>query len=185
VNPIRRYIRLVWLFLTTARRPRLHIHDVARMTMRVWPTDLDELGHVNNGVYLSMMDLPRLDLLQRSRIWPLMQKAGIYPVVASQTITYRKSLKLWQKFDVETRIIGYDDRAVYIEQRFVVEGEIYARGIVKGRFIRRSGGVVGSADLQEITGIDTTSMPIPAWLAEWSQHVALPSTRREAPSVWD
>ncbi|WP_371872750.1 acyl-CoA thioesterase [Herbiconiux sp. L3-i23] len=185
MNPIRRFLRLLWLSITAKRRPRLGIHDVARMSARVWPTDLDELRHVNNGVYLSMMDHPRLDLLQRSGVWAKMQQAGVYPVVASQTITYRKSLKLWQRYDIESRIIGYDERAVFVEQRFVVGGEIYARAIVKGRFLRRTGGVVGTAELAELTGIDTASMPVPAWLHDWSEHVALPSTRQPAPSLWD
>lgn len=185
MNPIRRFVRLLWLTLTARRRAPIHLHDVARMSMRVWPSDLDELRHVNNGVYLSMMDHPRLDLLHRSGTWEPMRRAGIYPVVASQTITYRKSLKLWQRFDIESRIIGYDDRAVYLEQRFVVGGEVYARGYVKGRFLRQTGGVVGTEEVGRLTGIDVAANPVPDWMREWSDHVALPSTRLPAPSTWD
>lgn len=185
MNPFRRFLRLFWLTATKRRRPRLDIHDVARFPMRVWPSDLDELRHVNNGVYLSMMDLPRYDLLQRTDAWRRMKKAGVYPVVASQTITYRKSLTLWQRFDIETRIIGYDERAVYIEQRFVVEGEIWARGFVKGRFVRRSGGTVSTAELSEITGISTDGFELPEWLRAWSDSVVLPPSRAEAPSTWE
>ncbi len=49
------------------------------MTFRVLPTDLDVLGHMNNGVYLSIMDLGRMDLLQRSGIWSRLFGAGIFP----------------------------------------------------------------------------------------------------------
>jgi acyl-CoA thioesterase FadM len=176
---------MLQLTATAGRRPSLGIHDVARMPGRVWPTDLDELRHVNNGVYLSMMDLPRLDLLMRSGLWRRFRAAGIYPVVASQTITYRKSLRLWQRFEIETRILGYDDRAVYLEQRFVAGGEVYARGYVKGRFLRRTGGVVTIDEISALTGIDTAAHPVPDWLADWSRHVALPSTSRPAPSDWE
>jgi acyl-CoA thioesterase FadM len=185
VDILRRSLQLVRLSLTASRRPRIGLYDVARMRGRVWPTDLDEYRHVNNGVYLSMMDLPRLDLLMRSGLWPRFKAAGIYPVVASQTITYRKSLRLWQAFEIETRILGYDDRAVYLEQRFVADGEVYARGFVKGRFLRRGGGVVPIAEVGMLAGIDPAAHPVPDWLRDWSQHVTLPSTRAAAPSAWD
>ncbi|MET0590676.1 MAG: acyl-CoA thioesterase [Naasia sp.] len=184
MNPFRRFFRLLWLTATRRRRPPLDIHDVARMPMRVWPSDLDELRHVNNGVYLSMMDMPRYDLLLRSGAWAKMRRAGVYPVVASQTITYRKSLTLGQRFVIETRIVGYDERAVYIEQRFVVDGEIYARGFVKGRFVRRSGGTASTAEMAQLTGISTTGFTLPEWVTRWADDVVLPPTRAEAPSVW-
>ncbi|MCU1438385.1 MAG: thioesterase family protein [Naasia sp.] len=159
-------------------------HDVLTVSRRVWPGDLDELRHVNNGVYLSMLDLPRTELLQRSGLWSRMRAAGVYPVVAAQTIAYRKSLQLWQRFTIESRVLGYDDRAVFIEQRFVVDGEVYARAYVLGRFLRRTGGVVPMDELARLTGIDVAGWPVDEWLHEWSRGVALPSTRRPAPSVW-
>ena len=174
-----RYLRIKY-----SKAPRLHAHDVATMRMRVWPSDLDELRHMNNGVYLSTMDLPRYDLIQRSGLWPRLQAAGVYPVVITQTITYRKSLELWQRYEVESRILGYDDRAVYIEQRFVVDGEIYARGIVAGRFLRRRGGTVPIEEVGEIAGIDVRQHPVPEWVRDWAAAVALPSTRTPAPSEW-
>ncbi len=163
----------------------MDLHDVLRVRRRVWPGDLDELRHVNNGVYLSILDLARYELLKRSGVWRRMQREGLYPVVAAQTIAYRKSLRLGQRFAIETRILGYDDRAVYLEQRFVVAGEIYARGFVKGRFLRRGGGVVSVAEVGALAGIDPAAHPVPEWLRSWSEHVTLPSTRAPAPSVWD
>ncbi len=179
---IRRFLRL--LQLTFVRRPSMDPRDVLRVRRRVWPGDLDELRHVNNGVYLSMLDLARYELLRRAGLWERMRKAGVYPVVASQTITYRKSLELGQRFEIESRILGYDARAVFLEQRFVAAGELYARAYIMGRFLRRSGGVVPIAELGELTGIDTGAWPVPAWLTEWAQAVALPSTRQPAPSDW-
>lgn len=179
IQRVTRYVRAA-----SRRAPKLGVHDVATMSMRVWLSDLDELRHMNNGVYLSTMDIPRYALLQRSGLWPTLNKAGIYPVVVAQTMTYRKSLELGQRYDLESRVIGYDDRAVYLEQRFVVKGEIYARGILAGRFLRRTGGVVTIEELGRIAGINPADHPIPTWVAAWAAAVALPSTRADAPSDW-
>lgn len=177
--------RTLLLMRTARRRSALGIHDVAVTPFRVLPTDIDILRHMNNGVYLSIMDLGRMDLLVRSGVWAAFQRLGFYPVVASETITFRKSLQPWQRFDVETRIAGYDAKSVYIEQRFVVDGEIYAQGFVRGRFLKRSGGTVALPELAEAIGVDTSTLTLPEWIERWAAEVALPPTRAEAPSTWN
>lgn len=185
VDWFRRYTRLLRLALGARRGPELDLHDVGVTRERVWLSDIDELRHMNNSVYLQLMDHSRLDLMLRSGAWPLMRAAGVYPVVTTQTITYRQSLELGERFTIETRIAGYDERAVYIEQRFIRGGEVTARAFVAGRFLRVRGGVVPTAELGEIVGVDVTARPIPAWMAEWAVSTRLPSTKSPAPSIWD
>lgn len=148
------------------------------------PNDLDPQRHMNNGVYLSMTDLGRVDLLVRSGIWRELNARNYYGVVVSSTITYRRSLDPWQAYVLETRLVGIDEIASYVEQRFVREGEICARAVVKTRFLKKSGGIVPITELAELFGVDPENHPLPAWLAEWSGNVALPSRRDSAPSVW-
>lgn len=160
--------------------------EISRVGVTTLPTDLDLMGHMNNGRYLSLFDLGRFDLLVRSGIWKLMDERGWYPVVANSTIAHRKSLKLWQRFVIESRLIGADDRAVYLEHRAVVKGEIYARLFVRGRFVKRAGGVLPISELIEALGYDPATIPAPPeWMHEWAAHVALPATKAPAPSVWD
>ena len=173
---------LVWL--RSHWGARYSVHDVGRLTLRVLPTDLDVNNHVNNGVYFSLMDLGRFDLLHRSGAWATMMKNGYYPVVASETITFRKSLAPWQRYVLESKIVGYDDKAVYLDQRFVVDGEIYAQGFIRGRFLKKSGGTVSLDELAQVLGVDVSMVALPEWLSDWAADVALPSTRAEAPSTW-
>lgn len=163
---------------------RLDHWDVARARFRVLPTDLDILKHMNNGVYLSIADIGRFDLLRRNGVWQIFSERGWYPVVASETISFRKSLELWQSFVVESRILGFDDKAVYVEQRFTVDGEIYTQAYIRGRFLKRSGGVVSIAELLDAVGPAPTDVTVPEWLLQWGADAALPSTRADAPSVW-
>jgi acyl-CoA thioesterase FadM len=184
MDPIRRFTRMFRIQAAARRKAPLDIQDVSIVHDRVWLTDLDELRHMNNGVYLSLLDHARLDLMLRSGAWRKMRAAGVYPVVTAQSVAYRKSLELGQRFQIESRIIGYDDRAVYIEQRVVSKGEIYARAFVQGRFLRDAGGVAPMEQVGELVGVVTADHPAPAWLTEWSSHVSLPSTRQPAPSEW-
>ncbi|MBP1325130.1 acyl-CoA thioesterase FadM [Leucobacter exalbidus] len=182
--------RTLWhLQITSRRGPRLGLADVSVSPFRVWPTDLDMLNHMNNGKYFSIMDVGRFDLIKRNGIWDLFQQEGWYPVVVAQTITYRKSLNPWKKFAIESRILGFDDQAVYMEQRFTRPSsggpEIYARAVVRARLLRRAGGTVPIAELIEKTGADTANFVVPADILTWGQQSRLPSTRDDATSVWE
>jgi len=183
--PLRRAGRLIRFSLVGNRSPAQRFDEVGRVRRIVWPGDLDELRHVNNGAYLTLLDHARLELMVRSGTWARLRAARVYPVVTDQTISYRRSLTLGQRYEIETRVAGFDDRAVYLEQRFVVAGEVYARAYVRGRFLYEKGGVVPIEEVAELCGIELAAHPVPDWMREWAARVALPSTRRPAPSEWD
>lgn len=182
--------RTLWHFWFVGPRGRkLGFTEVSRSRFRVWPTDLDILRHMNNGKYLSIMDIARFDLIQRNGTAAVFQRERWYPVVVGQTISYRKSLNPWQAFTVESRIIGFDAQAVFLEQRFVRPGsdggpEIYARAIVRARILRRSGGVVPIDELIDKVGADPSAFTVPSETLAWGESTRLPSTRDQAPSVW-
>jgi acyl-CoA thioesterase FadM len=168
---------------------RLGPYDVARTRFVTLPTDLDILNHMNNGVYLSIMDVARFDLLVRNGVWKIFRARGWYPVVVSETVTFRKSLTIWQRFTIESRIVGFDDKSVYVEQRFVrpdAQGrpEIYAQGYIRGRFLKKAGGTVPMDELLAAVGAAPDGLEVPPWLLEWAGEVQLPPTRGEAVSVW-
>lgn len=163
------YFRLLLFFLRVRRKAPLSIWDTSHASFRVNLADLDVQRHMNNGRYLSIMDLGRMDLMLRSGFWKQITDQGWYPVVAGQTITYRRSLTLGQRFEVATRVIGYDERWIYMEQVFRRGSTVIADAIVRARFLRTSG---GSVDVQEVLGL-VGSVPehleVPHWVTEWNE----------------
>ena len=65
------WLRLIWL--SHDRRGggrRCALPDgMSVLRFRAWPTDLDPSLHVNNGRYLALMDLGRLDLMVGAGLW--------------------------------------------------------------------------------------------------------------------
>lgn len=178
---------LQWIlavFFRSRGKPRLNLSAVSRINYRVLPTDIDFLMHMNNGRYLSYMDLARVDLIKRIGMSEVFKRHGIYAVVASNTMTYRKSLNLFQAFTIESRLIGTDERNFYIEQRFVVSGEIYARGIVRGRLLVKGSGSIKVAEADRITGEHLSGWKIDTDVADWAARFKLPATKASAPSEW-
>lgn len=162
------FLRLLWTLMVARFRPRAPALGPVSTPFRVMPTDLDVLMHVNNGVYLSMMDLGRIDLMIRSRLFTTINERGWYPVVVAQTIQYRRSLKLFDRFDIVTRVLAWDDKSIMIEQRFVRRGEEIATALMRARFLRRTGGTVPMAELIAAAGNPPTPTDVPAYALEWN-----------------
>jgi len=162
------YLRQLWLLFRRRFRSRLTLWDVAVTPFRVWPSDLDILGHITNSKYLAIMDVARTDLMTRSGTGKLVKNAGWYPVAAGVTIAYFDSLSLWQTFEVHTRILGLDNRWTFVEQTFVREGKVCAQAVVRTRFLKRSGGSVDHAELEQVFEEVPGEHQIPQWLRDWS-----------------
>lgn len=165
------YLRLLWLLLTQSRRSRCSLLGPCETSLRVYPNDLDIFGHVNNGVYLTMMDLGRTDMMLRSGIFKKIRKAGWYPVVASETIRFRRSLKLGQRFSIHTTVAGWDEKSVFLLQQFVRSGEVVAEAAVNARFLARTGGSVSIADLMSVLEYGDDVPVLPEWIRDWQRSV--------------
>lgn len=176
-------LRTLLLLFTSSRRSRVDIWDESSLPLRVLPTDIDIAMHINNGMYFSLMDLGRFDLMVRAGIWDKMRRRGWSPVVSGETIAFRKSLQLWQRYTIETRIIGLDSKAVYFEQRMVADGEIYARAHIATRLVSK-GRPVGQEEIVAEFGAPPASMELPGWIHEWRENNALPGARKPAPHLW-
>jgi acyl-CoA thioesterase FadM len=154
-------------------RPKIGPLGESVLRMRVWPNDLDLNMHVNSGRYLSFMDVSRVDLLVRMRIFRRVIKRGWRPINGGTMISFRKSLLLWERFTVRSRIVCWDDKWLYFEH--IVErqnGDLAAianaRGLLRGRE-----GNVAPAQLLEFAGLDQPeSPPMPESIARWREAEA-------------
>ncbi|TNB70858.1 acyl-CoA thioesterase [Arthrobacter sp. BB-1] len=177
-------LRTLLMLFRSSRRPPLTVWDSASLPLRVLPTDIDIAMHVNNGMYLSLMDLGRFDLMVRSGVWQRMRRRGWGPVVAAETIAFRKSLQLWQHYTIETRIIGLDAKAIFFEQRMVADGEVYARAYIATRLVAKGRPVSQEEILREF-GEPPVDLVLPDWIHEWRASSALPGSRTAAPHRWE
>ena len=89
------------------------------------------------------------------------------PVIASSMVRWRRSLLPFQRFELRSRMLWWDDKWFYVEQRFVREGRTVAIGLVKG-VIRRKGGHVPPAEVfARVLGHEPEAPPVPAAIADW------------------
>lgn len=113
--------RLITLLIATAFRSKIAPpFGVSRLNFRVWPTDIDTNLHMNNGRYLTIADLGRTDLVLRSGLWTLVAKRGLLPMLSGASIRFRREMRTFQPFTLESRIIFWRDTAFVMEHRFLM-----------------------------------------------------------------
>ncbi|KAM5157870.1 protein THEM6 [Mantella aurantiaca] len=131
----------VWYFLRSflaVLRARLQpaVKDLLKehtFSGRVLPHDLDFLLHMNNSRYLREADFARLSFFTRSGLFGAIHSLGAGMVMAACTVRYRRSLRLLEAFQIRTRLLCWDDKALYLEQRFVTPGDGFVCAVLLSR----------------------------------------------------
>lgn len=161
------WFRLFWYALTSRWRPRLAAEgDVSQLEFRVWPTDLDLSLHMNNGRYLTLMDMGRIDFLVRTGLWNAVTRHRWTPIASSIVIRYRRELRPFDLFRLETRLASWAEASVVMEQVFVLmsgpyKGQVAARALFKGGIYSRSErSFVDIGRLMKEIGVSATSPPV-------------------------
>jgi acyl-CoA thioesterase FadM len=160
------YLRLFLLLFRLIGLPRKGLLEESRVPFRVLPTDCDVNFHMNNGRYLSLMDLGRVHLMAQLRLLGVIIRKKWKPVLAAADINFIRQLAPFQKFDLVTRIVTWDDKYAYMEQRFESGGVLCAHAYVKGLFLDARGRVANSTVVAQL-GHDGSPPPCPEELRLW------------------
>lgn len=114
----------------------------SELSLRVLPNDIDINFHMNNGRYLTICDLNRVDIFARSGLLKAMFKRNWLPVIAEHTMTYKKPLGIFVNFKVKTEVTHWDEKYFYMKHVFTKDERIMAEGTSKGCVYARGIGVV-------------------------------------------
>eukprot|EP00004_Rigifila_ramosa_P027088 TRINITY_DN8670_c0_g1_i1.p1 TRINITY_DN8670_c0_g1~~TRINITY_DN8670_c0_g1_i1.p1 ORF type:complete len:233 (+),score=42.95 TRINITY_DN8670_c0_g1_i1:23-700(+) len=140
-------VRFFWMAQEYVRallfQPRLgSVGEAVRQSRRVTPNDLDAFGHMNNARYLTNMDFARLVWFLRAGWTEKISRPrlGYFRVIGSSVIKYRRELRPFVEYELETECVHYCSRYFYMLQTFRSprnRDEIYATALVKYVFLRR------------------------------------------------
>ena len=151
------------------KQPPTHgVLDTVSMEFRVGILDLDLNLHLRNHRYLRFMDRCRLEHAVVTGLLHRMIQARCNTVMANMEVSYIRELRPYQQFQVETRILGWDDKYVYYDQRFVSQGKLHTHVLL--RMVNMYGGkAVSPSTVQEITGLNLESPALPNYVQQWKR----------------
>jgi acyl-CoA thioesterase FadM len=104
--------------------------EEGRIEMRTWPTDFDWTGHVGDERYLALMKLGRYSLASRQGILSEMNRKHVTAHVGAAEVQYLDELNIFESFGLTTRVVAWDDKWLFLEQRIERAG---GRTIAVGR----------------------------------------------------
>lgn len=162
------YLRLLLLLFKPRMKKKPELLATAVLHLRVLPNDLDFNFHMNNGRYLSIMDLGRIELIKQRGLIGHMIKARWTPIVAQAQISYHRPLKPFQVYELRTRLMCWDDKCAYFEQVFISKNKTIAIGHIKG-LLRSTQGILSPKKIINLLGYDDLS---PECTADISQLMA-------------
>ncbi len=154
------------VFVASLFRARIDLLATSELRFRVLPTDLDINLHMTNARYLSFMDLGRTDLLLRAGALQMMWRERWMPVVGHIDIKFRRSLRPFQRFTLKSRLLCWDAKWLYLEQRIESANGLHSVAHVRGLFKGREGSVPTERLLAGV-GYSNESPPFPPELAHW------------------
>ena len=157
-------LRMLFLIIGSFFRSRLSLVDENVLRLRVLPNDVD-VTRLSSDRYLALMDLGRINIPLRARLfWTLVRNRWI-PVARVVTIRYRYPLKMFQRFELRSRVVYWDAEWAWTEHRFERKGRTTAIAMVKVAFMGRDG-VVPLEKLMDAAGESHVSPPPSELIAE-------------------
>lgn len=160
------WFRVLKVLLIAFFRPRLALTAESRLTFRVWPTDLDFNVHMNNARYMAVMDLGRLDLIRRTAMGRMILRDKLQPVIGGSLVRFRRALGPFQRFELRTRVLGWDAKWIFIEHRIERNGELSCHAVVKSLFVGPKGSIP-SDTIVAFLGHEGEPPEVAPWIADW------------------
>ncbi|MBV8871085.1 MAG: thioesterase family protein [Acetobacteraceae bacterium] len=129
MNPI---IRFVITLVSASLASRVGVDDVTRTRMRVLPNDLDLNLHMTNARYLAIFDIAGMEFMIRAGLGRLMVGRGLRPLIGGRMIRHRFGVRPFERFTVSTRVLCWDDKWFYLDQRMETGRGVAAVVLTKG-----------------------------------------------------
>lgn len=161
--PVIRMAGALWRF---RKAPRLSVGETHVSHHICLPWDIDMWMELNNGRTLTLYDLGRIVLFVRLGITGAMREKGWVGTVAGASVRYRARVRMWDRIEMRSTIIGWDDRFTYAVQS-MWRGETCTSQALLRMAVTDRKGIVPSRDLAQVLGLPEESPPLPDWVRAW------------------
>lgn len=160
------YVRLLKVILRAKSGKKISVEGVSVVKMRVWPNDIDIYPELNNGKYLTIMDLGRIDLAIRTGIWKAAKKNRWALVAGGANVRFRRKLVPFQKFTLETVLVGRNEKWFYFQQKIFRRDQMCLNALIRAGLMNKQGLIPPTKVLEGI-GQESWESVLPNWVQEW------------------
>ena len=138
--------------------------------LMVLPQDIDLFMELNNGRYVTLLDLGRFSYGAKVNMGSFLKKNNWSLTIVGTYNEYRYRLRLFQRFELQTRILGYDEKWFYFFQKIVKDGKTHMASVVKFSYTSKKG-LVSPKEVTKVMGIEYEPNQIPDWIQDLTKHL--------------
>ena len=135
----------------------------------VLPQDIDPFMELNNGRYVTLLDLGRFSLGAKVNMVSFLKRNNWSLTIIGTYNEYRHRLRLFQRFILKTKIIGYDEKWFYFFQKVERNGKTHMASIVKFAYTSKKG-LVSTKEVITAMDIEYDPNSLPSWIKELTEH---------------
>lgn len=151
------------------RRNQTPTHDLldrVSLNLRAGLFDIDINLHLNNANYLKFMDRGRFEHAVVTGLFKQMLTSRCRLVVANTEVSYVRELLPYQPFWLRTRLLGWDEKYCYYDQRFEVNHRLHTHALVRCVALHEKNIITPQA-FQDMTGFRRHSPALPEYIDSW------------------
>jgi acyl-CoA thioesterase FadM len=165
MQPIFRFICV----LISARVSRaIPLLEMSELRTCVLPNDLDFNLHMNNARCLAISDLGFVDFVLRLGLGKMLLAKRWRPLFGGRLVSHRFGLRAFERFVVGTRLICWDDKWFYFDQRMETGRGVAIIVLTKGLiYDRGSARTIGPSEVLDTLGLLTQSPEMPPEVRQW------------------
>ena len=132
-----------------------------------WPWDLDVWLELNNGRTLTIFDLGRVPLVRRVGLHGILKKNNWSFTVAGSSIRYQSKISVFDKLKMHSRIIGWDNRFLYVTQTILRSGIPTTNVLIRVAIVS-SQGIVSPEKVIHALDNKIANPNLPVWIKKWA-----------------
>lgn len=160
------FVRLVTTAIRSLRSPAMHAEETCETHFLCMPWDIDMFLEMNNGRILTLYDLGRFDLSIRAGLAKVLKEKNWGLVVAGSTIRYRRRVRVFDRITMRTKVAGFDERWIYLEQSMWV-GERPTSSVLLRTGVTEAGKVIPTERVMQAMGLEGWFLEPSQWVQEW------------------
>ncbi|MEM6482720.1 MAG: acyl-CoA thioesterase [Pseudomonadota bacterium] len=167
------FIRMAWQLYQTRKLPPMGVFDTHVSHHICLPWDIDLWLELNNGRTLTLFDLGRIPMAARAGLIALLKDKGWGLTMAGASVRYRHRIRMFERIEMRSRTVWWDDKFIYIEQSMWKADGRCANHILYRAAITGQSGIVPPDNIADAMGLSPERQAPPDWVAAWIGAEAL------------
>lgn len=163
--------RLIKDLLKARRMPPLELTGTHVSSHICWPWDLDIWLELNNGRAMTLYDLGRTMQAQRVGLIDVLRKHRWGMTVAGSSVRFRQRIRGFERFEMRSRAVAWDDKFIYLEQSMWKKDGTCASHVMLRTALTDKNGIVSPARVLQAMGReeDQNAFEMPEWIDAWRE----------------